>query len=146
MSDTSQPSAPTNYEPTELYLAFDGWPPEGPNSFEWKNGRLHYGVYLNRGRETYKAEVNPPASSWKRLWEVCDQIDIWSLPKPDIKGHGYDELQFGIKLQFGQRRIGGRWWVRDTAETERKIMRFLKELQSFTDWRETENGWIKREK
>jgi hypothetical protein len=146
MSESSQHSSATNYEPTELYLSFSGWPPEGPNSFEWKNGRLNYRVYLNRGRETYGGEVIPPASSWKRFWEVCDRINIWSWPKLDPKGHGYDELQFGIKLQVGPRKIGGMGWVRDAVETEKKIMRFLEELQSLTDWRKTENGWIKQEK
>jgi hypothetical protein len=143
MSDSPQLSPPTNNEPTELYLAFAGWPPEGPNSFKWMNGRLHYGVYLNRGRETYDAEVIPPNSSWKRLWEVCDQIDIWSWPKAGFEGHGYDELQFVIRLQVGQRKIGGLGWVRDTPETEKKVMRFLEELQGLTEWRKTETGWAK---
>jgi hypothetical protein len=44
-------------EPTKLYHCLQGWPPEGPNAFEWKMMRLHRTLQAMTGWEGPRIEV-----------------------------------------------------------------------------------------
>ena len=40
---------------------------------------------------------------WERLWQACDEVDVWSWPAKSGDTSLIDGLQYALELQVGSR-------------------------------------------
>lgn len=94
--DVPEGTAPDLY-PTRLVWSLQGWPPPGPSAFEWQDAHV---TYWAAGKQQ---SATPGPRQWKRLWQICDEVGVWSWPPKIGDIMVIDGLQYALELQVGSR-------------------------------------------
>jgi hypothetical protein len=103
-----------------------GWPPPGPNEFEWQDGRLtfrHDGAWLS---------VAPTADEWKEFWKVRDDVGVWSWPAEvgDL-ANVRDGLLYALEIEVGSRSVKSKGQVVGSPPGfDEKLRQFHRALQT----------------
>jgi hypothetical protein len=122
------------WEPTCLQHRIQGWPPAGPNSFRWGNGRLVYKTRkLTADFLPVVESVRPSPAQWREFWRVCDEIDVWSWPRTLGNMNVCDGLQWVLELEIADRRVSSRGQVSGSPPgTREKLLQLHRALQAMT--------------
>lgn len=74
--------------PRRLFHCLEGWPPNGPNGFEWDGHELRF-RWGACGFGT-----RPTRELWAQFWTICDQVDVWNWPAWQGNRQVCDGLQY----------------------------------------------------
>jgi len=106
-----------------------GWPPEGPNVFNWEDGLLRY-IDPQKASDT-ELSLSLTNEDWHAIWGFCDEVGIWSWPRRWQGPFMADGLTYCIEIHDDDGR-----YVFSEGQTvgmpvmRRTVMKFHHALQS----------------
>ena len=76
----------------------------------------------------------PTRSEWEKFYQVCDEIDIWSLPQTYGDRYVRDGLQYYLVLETEDHSVVSSGQASGLPEIANKITRLHRALQALTGW------------
>jgi hypothetical protein len=93
---------PHTFLPTILEFGLSGWPPPGPNQFEWQGNQLRYLLPNEPAANPSSVRfAQPRQDEWVRFWAECDRLEIWNLPADFSK-----PIRDGLKVRMSVSHAG----------------------------------------
>ena len=119
------------FTPEALKHCLSGFPPAGPNAFEWRDGKLHYMQSTPDPGSSWDKEADPSQSEWQSFWKECDRIGVWNLPEDFSRPKSVDGLQVRMVLAHNGnsiRSVGQCWGAPQEVEDTVRAFHFALQL------------------